>query len=56
MPPFRRLFLRLTYELGCGRARDNVARQIEEVERIYDAIDALGRRVAPLEPEITRVA
>jgi hypothetical protein len=56
MPALRRLFLRLTYELGSGRALDNAARELEEVRRIYDAIDAMALRVAPAEPEMPRVA
>jgi hypothetical protein len=54
MLPLRRLLLRLTHELGSGRALENAARELHEVARIYDAIDALGLRVAA--PELQRAA
>jgi hypothetical protein len=47
MPPLRRLVVRFTYEIGAGRALDNARRESEEVERIYETIDALAARLAP---------
>jgi hypothetical protein len=46
MRPLRHLLLCLTHELGSGRALENAARELDEVERIFGAIDALGLRVA----------
>jgi hypothetical protein len=56
MPPLRRLLVRLTYELGRGRALDNTRRELHDLDRTYAAIDALARRVTPEEAPVRRVA
>jgi hypothetical protein len=45
-----RLFRRLMYELGAGRALDNARVERDESALISGRLDALERRYAPLRP------
>ena len=51
-----RLLLRIVFELGQGRARDDARRESDDLQRAFVAIDAMGARLAARSAAYRRAA